>query len=172
MSKFKKFGKKVGKKLYSGAAAFGRFNSTVALVFVSFFGLVLLIIGISFLRKQADEVITATVTDFSKYSSMCRNSLSTNNLTNGASYCVQIKANGVTQWIQTNKEFVVGDTVTLYKSDDSYSLSKSNPQFIGIFLILFGLFIVIIGYMSYRFTHRNKTYAAIQGANAAVQLFR
>jgi hypothetical protein len=166
---------KAGKNIYSGAAAYGRINSIFTLLITSLIGIISILFGLSLLFKSKDSQISATVSEISDDSRLCRTYSSNQEIKPYSGLCVKFKIDGTTfftPYLPVNKYYAKGEQVTLFQNENGYSVTESSPKTTGVILIIFGVFIILLGYFSYHFAHQSKTYAAIQGGAAILNWFR
>jgi len=169
--------------LYSGAAEFGRVNSSISLVICSIIGLIFIIVGFFLLYKYYNDSDKHTYEVSAKILSVssCSNNVNLMGCNIDLSYNYNGKNYTVNNFLyefnkQTNLNSVIDTTTPIYinpsnpsdisqNSDNSYKVG-------GIIFIVLGIIVPLFSYLNWWLTRKYKTLAAVEGVQSGINIIR
>lgn len=182
----------VGKEIYDDTAKFGLVMAFIGAIIATIIGLLFIVIGIYFVNKKlvytasttngtaitsvsnctrSDGVTNCTVdykytADDNKTYTILGQSTSDESLCNNCNECgsgsgsqKECNITGFTVWYDPNNK-------------GNSQLSSDSTHVLGWIGIVFGLFLLIVGWVSYYLKRKYKAYAAISGVDTAFQGFK
>lgn len=156
--------------LYSGAAEYGRAVSWIGAFLGTLIALVFIGIGIYLLTRHQPELLKVTATiqpnsscTFNSSNQKYSCSLNLNYVVNGTTYTNQ----SITT---TTINYQPGDTIpiTVNAANPQLIASSSPVRWIGLILLLIGLFVLIVSWVGVWLARHSKFYAASTGINSAI----
>ena len=151
---------------------YGKTMSTISVIGTTIISIILIAIGIYFLvhKSKSTHPTLATITN-----AQCNlNSNKKHNCTLTLSY--NINNTKYTNILNTTNtiEYIKGQNIKIYydnKNPKIISLNNASyNKMIAIFLIIFGLIILIMAWIYFYFAHKSKTFATILGAEDLLRL--
>ncbi|VBB17695.1 hypothetical protein YASMINEVIRUS_158 [Yasminevirus sp. GU-2018] len=172
-----------GNTLYDGASGLGTFKADLGMVIALVVGCVLIVIG-------AYLVVTD---DSDKYLRIKGVVVSPNCVKSSVSYddkgravenfkcnmVVSYKINGKVYskkiYMNSSSSYIKDEPIDLMVSKTDYQnvqLASMDKSTLGSVMVLIAVVVVALSYLNYYLTHNYKVFAAAQGANTVVGLFR
>lgn len=163
----------LGSELYSGAAAYGRINAIIGVIFGTIIGILMILGGIGLIKRKTNrtKTIKATITNDPGCSGHSENNntiwdcnLSLSYNIDGKDYTTSISSSSSTKYDK-------GNTVTLYYNPDNVSdvdLVSDNTHVIGWVILVIGIFLLISTWVWLYIVYKSKFAAAAGGATALV----
>ena len=176
----------VGKEIYDDTAKFGLVMAFIGAIIATIIGVLFIVIGIYFVNKKL--VYTATTTNGTAINSVsgCTRSDGVTNCTveytyidddgnlhniSGQSTSDESLCNNCNECGSNNQQKcnITGFTVWYDPNNKGNSqLSSDSTHVLGWIGIVFGLFLLIVGWVSYYLKRKYKAYAAIGGVGTVV----
>jgi len=177
----------VGKEIYDDTAKFGLVMAFIGAIIATIIGVLFIVVGIYFVNKKLVYTATTTDTAITSVSGCTRSDGVTNctvnytyttddddenpHIISGQSTSDESLCNNCNECGSGSQEEcnITGFTVWYDPNDKGNSqLSSDSTHVLGWIGIVFGLFLLIVGWVSYYLKRKYKAYAAIGGAGAAV----
>jgi hypothetical protein len=174
----KSSGSDLGSDLYSGAASYGKFQSTVSLVISCIIALFLIYFGVKFLINPTVHSGSATA---SIISADCTRSVDNNgNITYGCTLNITFTANNtqkITAIISATNStpYAPGQTIDVQYNPDSPTDVRQTTltrHTWGAIMLLISLFLIGASAVWYYIAHHYQFAAAAGGAASAFNMFR
>jgi hypothetical protein len=173
----------VGKELYDDTAKFGLVMAFIGAIITTIIGVLFIVIGIYFVNKKL--VYTASTTTDTAITSVSGSTRSDGVTNCTVGYTYTVGKNTYTKQNQTTSDEalcnygsdcstrdscnITGFTVWYDPTTPQNSqLSSDSTHVLGWIGIVFGLFLLIVGWVSYYLKRRYKAYAAIGGVSSAI----
>ena len=169
-------GTKVAKAAYSGAATFGRIQTTIGAVVACVIALIMVVVGRAKLRDPNTSKATATITSVGSTAQSTLNGTTTYTSSVSISYTTAaghtLTAAGLTLTGRTKP--VAGQTLTVYYNPTQPTDVKieSSPRAVGWGLIGGAFLVAAFGIGVAVLARKSKVFAAVDGAAGAASLFR
>lgn len=175
----------VGKEIYDDTAKFGLVMALIGAIIATIIGVLFIVIGIYFVNKKL--VYTASTTNGTAITSVsgCTRSDGVTNCTVNYTYTINKNPYTISGQSTSDESLcnncnecgsdsqeecnITGFTVWYDPTTPKNSqLSSDSTHVLGWIGIVFGLFLLIVGWVSYYLKRKYKAYAAIGGASSAI----
>ena len=176
----------VGKEIYDDTAKFGLVMALIGAIVATIIGVLFIVIGIYFVTKKL--VYTATTTNGTAITSVSGSTKSDGVTNCNVDYTYTVGGKTYTKQNQSISDEalcnygsncsdqdscnITGFTVWYDPTTPNNSqLNSDGTHVLGWIGIVFGLFLLIVGWVSYYLKRKYKAYAAIGGVGSAVRIF-
>ena len=162
---------------YSATSNFGKIKAIISAVVTTFIGIIMIIIGIYFIKKISilTSTATATITQLNGDYCIQNNNIWTCNMNVsfkdaiGKSYTI----NNIQSSSQNN--YTSGETIRIYYEPDNpnnASLQSDNTHTIGYILIIIAIIIMSISWIMVWLSQHYKIFAAAEGVSGIADVLK